>query len=125
MQNSRSSVGLNATSFVHALSAGRADRYWHEGLAEHFEDAEPPAPASTLLALAQEAGRWPPPPTHAVARARTEFFVGRHGLTTAGELLRSLARGTSEDEALRRLTGLDRAGFDDEWRRQVAAEVAR
>ncbi len=112
-----------AHAFVDALSAGRADTRWHEGIAEHFEGSDV-APAERALreALRTKGRPWPPPVTHASSHARFEWFLRRYGIGAARQVLAGLATQGTIDAAVRAVTGHDEAGLDAAWRQDLMQE---
>lgn len=112
-----------AHAFVEALSGGRADTRWHEGIAEHFEGSDARPVTEQLRAVARRAGGdWPPPVTHATSHARFAWFLGRWGMAGAREVLAAMVSRGTIDQAVRSVTGLGESELDAAWRRDLAAE---
>lgn len=111
-----------AHAFVDALAAGRADRWWHEGLAEHFEGA-PVAATDRALARGLRAApsAWPPPLTHENAHSRLEHVLRAHGMEGVRRLLAEARRRATIAEALEAAIGLTVEDLDAAWGRDLLA----
>lgn len=111
-----------AHAFVDALSGGRADAQWQEGIAGHFGDPDASRTTAELrAALSRDPEAWPPEVTHETAHARLEWFLGRWGMEGVRGVLRGMAsRGTIE-ASVRAVTGLSGAELDEAWRRDLLA----
>lgn len=113
-------------AFVEALSGSRADKTWHEGLAEHFEGSDA-RPVTRALSESLRRGNvaWPPDVTHATSHARLEWFLGRWGMEGARAVLAGMASRGTIDAAVRAATGLGNTELDAAWRRDLLAARPR
>ena len=109
-------------AFVDALSGGRADFTWQEGLAEHFERQDITTQVAALRAACRNGGdAWPPRMSHETAHARMEWFLSRYGMAGARDVLAALrSRGTLEGALQEALRQSD-ADLDAAWCRDLAA----